>query len=41
MDLFEATEDDVKYDHDLLVPMVKKGSRGVRVVVEACAGAEF
>ncbi|KAL2281069.1 hypothetical protein FJTKL_12089 [Diaporthe vaccinii] len=31
--LFETTEDDVRYDHDLLVPMTRKGSRGVRVVV--------
>ncbi|KAH8757997.1 cytochrome P450, partial [Diaporthe sp. PMI_573] len=33
MALFETTEDDVRYDHDLLVPMTRKGSRGVRVVI--------
>jgi hypothetical protein len=33
MGLFETTEDDVKYDQDLLVPMTRKRSLGVRVVI--------
>lgn len=31
--LFETTEEDVKYDHDLFVPMTKEDSRGVRVLI--------
>ena len=30
MTLYETTIDDVKYDRDLFVPLVKKGSKGVR-----------
>ncbi|KAI1386875.1 cytochrome P450 [Hypoxylon trugodes] len=33
MRLFETTEDDVKYDHDMFVPLPKDGSKGVRVVI--------
>ncbi|KAI1776778.1 cytochrome P450 [Hypoxylon cercidicola] len=33
MRLFETTEEDVRYDHDMFVPLVKGGSKGVRVVV--------
>ncbi|KAH8750306.1 cytochrome P450 [Diaporthe sp. PMI_573] len=33
MTLVDTTEDDIRYDHDLLVPMTKKGSQGVRVIV--------
>jgi hypothetical protein len=31
--LFETTEEDVKYAHDLFVPMTKEDSKGVRVLV--------
>lgn len=33
MRLFETTEEDVKYDHDMFVPLVKSESKGVRVVI--------
>ncbi|ROW14033.1 hypothetical protein VPNG_04067 [Cytospora leucostoma] len=33
MTLFETTEEDVKYDHDMFVPIPKDGTKGVRVVV--------
>ncbi|KAL7621992.1 hypothetical protein AAE478_007493 [Parahypoxylon ruwenzoriense] len=33
MRLFETTHEDVLYDHDLLIPMVKSGSKGVRVKI--------
>lgn len=33
MRTYETNLDDIKYDHDLLFPMVGKGSRGVRVQV--------
>ncbi|KUI60841.1 Trichodiene oxygenase [Cytospora mali] len=33
MRLYETTEDDVKYDHDLVVSQPKNGSKGVRVVM--------
>ncbi|RYP72823.1 hypothetical protein DL771_004007 [Monosporascus sp. 5C6A] len=33
MRLFETTEEDVRYDHDMMVPMPKDGSKGVRVKV--------
>lgn len=33
MALFETTEDDVLYDHDMFIPMVKAGSKGIRVTV--------
>ncbi|RYP24206.1 hypothetical protein DL765_000701 [Monosporascus sp. GIB2] len=33
MCLFETTEEDVKYDHDMFVPLPKDGSKGVRVKV--------
>ncbi|KAI2616488.1 cytochrome P450 [Hypoxylon sp. NC1633] len=33
MRLFETTEDDVRYDHDMLVPLTRDGSNGVRVVI--------
>ncbi|KAK2601043.1 hypothetical protein N8I77_010521 [Diaporthe amygdali] len=33
MTLFETTEDDVLYDHDMFIPMVKAGSKGIRVTV--------
>jgi hypothetical protein len=33
MRLFQTTKEDIEYDHELLVPMTKKGSQGVRVVV--------
>ncbi|KAI1141441.1 cytochrome P450 [Hypoxylon sp. FL0543] len=32
--LFETTEDDVIYDHDMFIPMPKAGSQGVRVVIK-------
>ncbi|UNI24499.1 hypothetical protein JDV02_010239 [Purpureocillium takamizusanense] len=31
MELFETTDQDVRYDHDMFVPMAKSGSMGVRV----------
>ncbi|KAF2667975.1 trichodiene oxygenase [Microthyrium microscopicum] len=34
LELFETTEADVKYDHDMFVPMPYKGSKGVRVLVK-------
>lgn len=34
MKLFETTEMDVLYDHDMFVPMAKKGSEGVRVTIQ-------
>ncbi|KAI1075379.1 putative cytochrome P450 [Whalleya microplaca] len=33
MQLYETTADDLRYDHDLFTPQVKKGSKGVRVTV--------
>ncbi|KAI0888399.1 cytochrome P450 [Annulohypoxylon maeteangense] len=33
--LFETTEDDILYDHDMFVPMPKAGSKGVRIAVAA------
>lgn len=34
MGLFGTTRDDVELDHDLFVPGVKHGSKGVRVIFE-------
>ncbi|KAI0178062.1 putative cytochrome P450 [Pestalotiopsis sp. NC0098] len=31
--LYETSVDDIKYDHDLMVPQPKKGSKGVRVLI--------
>ncbi|KAK3210380.1 hypothetical protein GRF29_44g2555326 [Pseudopithomyces chartarum] len=33
MRLYETTADDVNYDHDLMLPMPRKGSKGIRAVV--------
>ncbi|KAI1085096.1 cytochrome P450 [Whalleya microplaca] len=33
MHLFDTTEEDVLYDHDMLVPMTRPSSKGVRVTV--------
>ncbi|XXG98627.1 hypothetical protein Hte_004952 [Hypoxylon texense] len=33
MRLFETTEEDVKYDHDMFVPLVRDDSKGVRVKI--------
>lgn len=33
MKLYETTADDVRYDHDLMIPMPRKGSKGIRAVV--------
>lgn len=33
MRLYETTEEDVRYDYDLFIPMVKRGSKGVRAVL--------
>ena len=33
MTLFETTEEDIKYDHDMFVPMTKEDSNGVRVEI--------
>lgn len=35
MRLYETTERDVAYDHDMFVPVTAEGSRGVRVVIES------
>lgn len=34
LELFETTIDDVKYHHDLFVPMAHPDSKGVRVVIK-------
>lgn len=34
MRLYETTERDVAYDHDMFIPVVAAGSKGVRVVME-------
>ncbi|KAF4986601.1 hypothetical protein FGRMN_10769 [Fusarium graminum] len=34
MSLFETTERDVSYDHDMFIPRTKSGSQGVRVTIE-------
>lgn len=33
MSLFETTDEDLAYDHDMFVPMPKKGSKGLRVII--------
>lgn len=33
MKLYNTTVEDVKYDHDKFVPMVRKESEGVRVTI--------
>jgi cytochrome P450 len=33
MHLYKTTERDIRYDHDMFVPVVKQGSEGVRVTV--------
>ncbi|KAH7010664.1 uncharacterized protein B0I36DRAFT_370264 [Microdochium trichocladiopsis] len=33
MELFEATEKDVKYDRDMFIPLTKSSSKGVRVTI--------
>ena len=33
MRLYETTADDVRYDHDLMIPMPRKGSKGIRAVI--------
>lgn len=33
MELYETTADDVRYDHDLMIPMPRKGSKGIRAVI--------
>lgn len=33
MRLFETTQDDVVYDHDMFIPMPKPSSNGVRVTI--------
>ena len=33
MRLFETTEEDVLYDHDMFIPMTKAGSKGIRVEI--------
>ena len=35
MRLYETTVDDVRYDHDLMIPMPRKGSKGIRAVILA------
>ncbi|KAI1208578.1 cytochrome P450 [Annulohypoxylon truncatum] len=31
--LYETTEEDITYDHDMFVPMPKAGSKGVRIII--------
>lgn len=33
MRLYDTTDEDVRYDHDMLIPMAKAGSKGVRVII--------
>lgn len=33
MKLHETTYEDVAYDHDLMIPVPRKGTHGVRIVV--------
>ncbi|KXJ88751.1 trichodiene oxygenase [Microdochium bolleyi] len=33
MELFETTEEDVKYDRDMFIPLTKSSSKGVRVTI--------
>lgn len=33
MQLFETTQDDVLYDHDMFIPMPKPSSTGVRITI--------
>lgn len=33
MKLYETTEQDIRYDYDLLIPMAKRGSKGVRATI--------
>lgn len=33
MKLWETTEKDVEWDHDIFIPMPVKGSKGVRAVI--------
>jgi hypothetical protein len=35
MRLYETTERDVRYDHDMFIPVTAEGSTGVRVTIEA------
>ncbi|OTA59664.1 cytochrome P450 [Hypoxylon sp. EC38] len=34
MQLFETTEEDVIYDHDMFIPMPKAGSKGIRITIK-------
>lgn len=34
MQLYETTERDIRYDHDMFVPVTDPGSKGVRVIVK-------
>lgn len=34
MRLFETTEKDVRYDHDMFVPLTHDDSKGVRVTID-------
>lgn len=35
MTLYNTSERDVRYDHDMFIPVTVKGSTGVRVTIEA------
>ena len=35
MRLYETTIDDVRYDHDVMLPMPKQGSKGIRAKIVA------
>ncbi|KAH7168323.1 cytochrome P450 [Fusarium sp. MPI-SDFR-AT-0072] len=35
MRLYETTERDIRYDHDMFIPMTESGSKGVRVIIES------
>lgn len=33
MKLYETTYEDVAYDHDLMIPVAKEGTHGVRILI--------
>lgn len=33
MRLYETTPDDVAYDHDLMIPVVRRGTNGIRAII--------
>jgi hypothetical protein len=35
MTLYETSSEDVEYDYDMFIPMPKRSSKGIRVMIEA------